>query len=223
MAKTIGARRVIETLWTGREAERIPFDRLTPPYVIKVNHSSGGNVFVLDNDAIDQNDIISSMKRRLQVPHGHIYREWAYIPIIPAIIVERAIAMPGGGVPKDYKFFVYHGRVHFIQVDIDRFSHHARNLYDREWRLLPAQFGYPMSLDIQIEPDNLEEMIYAAEKIGSQFDFVRVDLYSIDRDIFFGEATFYPEAGLGKFFPPEWDYKFCEPWNVDGLTYHAIG
>jgi hypothetical protein len=30
----------------------------------------------------------------------------------------------------------------------------------------------------------------------------------------FGEVTFYPEGGCGKFFPGEWDVKFGEPWQV---------
>jgi hypothetical protein len=54
-------------------------------------------------------------------------------------------------------------------------------------------------------------MIDIAEKIGAQFDFVRVDLYSPPQGILFGEASFYPNSGLKAFVPEEWDYRFGEP------------
>jgi hypothetical protein len=57
-------------------------------------------------------------------------------------------------------------------------------------------------------------MIELAEKIGSQFDFVRVDLYSPPQGIFFGEVTFYPDGGLQVFTSKEWDDKFGEPWKI---------
>jgi hypothetical protein len=49
---------------------------------------------------------------------------------------------------------------------------------------------------------------------GTQFDFVRVDLYSPPQGIFFGEVAFYPNAGLQAFTPKEWDNKFGEPWKI---------
>jgi len=46
IAKLIGEQHIIETLWVGNNPEDIPFDILEPPYVIKVNHSSGSNIFI---------------------------------------------------------------------------------------------------------------------------------------------------------------------------------
>jgi hypothetical protein len=57
-------------------------------------------------------------------------------------------------------------------------------------------------------------MIDVAERIGAQFDFVRVDLYSPPQGILFGEVTFYPAAGLQPFVPREWDNIFGEPWKI---------
>jgi hypothetical protein len=57
-------------------------------------------------------------------------------------------------------------------------------------------------------------MIELVEQIGAQFDIVRVDLYSTAKGIFFGEITFYPEAGLGRFSSDEWDFMFGEPWKI---------
>ena len=214
MAKLVGEQHIIETLWVGSDPEDIPFDSLTPPYVIKVNHSSGANVFVRGAQDVKREMIVASMRERLAFSNGHRLREWGYLGIPRKVMVERMVETPSGDVPEDYKFFVYHGRVHFVHFDCDRFREHKRNLYDRDWNLLPAKLGYPQTSVPVSKPANLAQMINLAEKIGAQFDFVRVDLYSPPQGILFGEVTFYPDAGLQAFTPKEWDNKFGEPWKI---------
>jgi hypothetical protein len=214
IAKLIGAQHIIETLWVGNDPEDIPFDGLKPPYVIKVNHSSGGNVFIRTAEDIKRDEIVASMRQQLGFSHGHRFREWGYLGIPHKVLVERMVEMPDGEVPEDYSFFAYHGRVHFIQLDCDRFREHKKNFYDREWNLLPVKRDCPPTSEPVSKPANLGQMINLAEKIGAQFDFVRVDLYSPPQGILFGEATFYPGAGLGVFIPKDWDNKFGEPWKI---------
>ena len=214
IAKLIGAQHVIETLWVGSNAEDIPFDSLAPPYVIKVNHSSGGNIFIRTAQDIKRDEIVASMREQLGFPHGHLFREWGYSGIPHKVMVERMVEMPGDDVPEDYRFYTYHGRVHFIQLDRDRFRDHKRNFCDREWNLLPVKRECPPISEPVSRPVNLGQMINLAEKIGAQFDFVRVDLYSPPQGILFGEVTFYPSAGLGLLIPKEWDNKFGEPWQI---------
>ena len=59
---------------------------------------------------------------------------------------------------------------------------------------------------IAAKPDCFEKMLQLAESLAGLEPFLRVDLYDIGRPIF-GEITLHPEAGLGKFNPPEWDEK----------------
>ncbi|MGA2160469.1 MAG: ATP-grasp fold amidoligase family protein [Dehalococcoidia bacterium] len=214
IARLIGEQHIIETLWVGDNPEDIPFDALKPPYVIKVNHSSGGNVFIRTAQDIKKDKIVASMHGQLGFSHAHRSREWGYLGIPHKVLVERMVEMPGDDVPEDYKFFAYHGCVHFIEVDYDRFKGHKRNLYDREWNLLPVKLKFPPISEAICKPVNLGEMINLAEKIGAQFDFVRVDLYSPPQGILFGEVTFYPYSGLQRFIPKDWDNKFGEPWKI---------
>lgn len=214
VAELIGAEHVIETLWAGCSPERIPFDDINPPYVIKVNHSSGGNIFVRSDRDVDRQGIIASVNRQLSISHGNKAYEWGYLNIPRKVMVERMLVLPGQEVPDDYKFFIYHGKARFIHVDVDRFTRHARNLYDRDWNRLEGQYEYPNADREIARPHSLEKMISIAEAIGARFDFVRVDLYLASGQIYFGEATFYPAAGLGEFFPRELDYKFGEPWKT---------
>ena len=214
IAKLVGAQHITETLWVGSNPEDIPFDGLKPPYVIKVNHSSGGNVFIRTAQDIKRDKIVASMREQLRFLHGYRNREWGYFGIPHKVMVERMVVTPDGEVPEDYKFFTYHGRVHFIQFDYGRFREPRRNFYDSEWNLLPVKIRYPGTSEPVSKPANLGEMIDLAERIGAQFDFVRVDLYSPPQGIVFGEATFYPGAGVGLFIPREWDNKFGEPWKI---------
>ena len=50
-------------------------------------------------------------------------------------------------------------------------------------------------------------MINLAEKLSQNITFLRVDFYEINGNIYFGELTFYPASGFGKFEPEEWDLK----------------
>ena len=214
IARLIGEQHIIETLWTGAAPEAIPFDDLTPPYVVKVNHSTGGSQFVRTPQDVQEDMIVSSMREQLRWSHGRRLREWGYLGIPPRVLVERMVETPNSDLPKDYKFFVYHGRAHFIQFDCDRKQGLKLNFYDREWKLLPAKLRYPRTSEPVPKPANLGQMIEVAEKIGAQFDFVRVDLYSPPQGILFGEVTFYPNAGLEPFTPEEWDLRFGEPWRL---------
>lgn len=46
-------------------------------------------------------------------------------------------------------------------------------------------------------------MLSIANKLGSEFNFVRVDLYEVNSRPLFGELTFAPGAGIKKIEPPE--------------------
>lgn len=58
-------------------------------------------------------------------------------------------------------------------------------------------------------PDNLELMIDLAKKLSDGFKFVRVDFYRLnDGTIYFGEMTFTPEAGQGKWYGQDMGLQF---------------
>jgi hypothetical protein len=48
-------------------------------------------------------------------------------------------------------------------------------------------------------------MLEIVKLLSKDFPFVRVDLYNVDGNIFFGELTFYPWSGYVKFTPSEFD------------------
>lgn len=108
---------------------------------------------------------------------------------------------------KDYKFFCFNGKVRCFKIDFNRFVGHMANYYSPEGELLP--FGEKICMpDYDRKehiPTNLKEMVLLAEKLSSGIPFLRVDLYNIHGNIFFGETTFFPAGGMGKFTDDIWD------------------
>ena len=45
----------------------------------------------------------------------------------------------------------------------------------------------------------LQEMLNISRKLSAEHRYVRVDLYLIERKIYFGELTFTPACGFGEF------------------------
>lgn len=91
----------------------------------------------------------------------------------------------------------------------DRFTNHHANYYDRNGDILP--FGEAEYIPIpekKIEmPKKLGLMIELAEKLASQLLFLRVDFYEVNGKVYFGELTFYPASGMGRFVPESWDIE----------------
>jgi hypothetical protein len=85
-------------------------------------------------------------------------------------------------------------------------------MYTPDWNRAGFTYEYPSGPEIQ-SPENLEEMIEVAEQLGNGFNFVRVDLYSPNQNtVVFGEMTFAPEGGGGRFEPKEYDFLLGNMW-----------
>ena len=67
-----------------------------------------------------------------------------------------------------------------------------------------------------IIPSTIPKMIGLAEKLSQGLKFVRIDFYDVGGSIYFGEITFFPASGMGKFTPPEWDRKIGDYLKIEG-------
>ncbi len=211
MAARFGAEFVIPTLAVFASEAEVEFEALPYPCVIKPSHASGLAMFLTERPAKE-----SKVRRRLRefLRHRHERKaeEWAYGQIVPRLLVEPWIAGGAHGLI-DYKLHTFGGRVFAIQVDVDRYGNHARSFFDPAWKPMPFELLYPRASFEIARPATLDAMIGYAEQIGEGFPFVRVDLYEIEGAVKFGEATFYPGAGLEVFNPVEYDALFGAQWK----------
>jgi hypothetical protein len=197
------------------DVEDIHLDDLPDSFVLKATHGSGWNILCRDKNTLDWDKEKKKLDAWLKLSYYKIGREWVYKKIEPRIICEKYLEPKTDDQLYDYKFFCFNGLVKYIQVDINRYSNHTRCYYDIHWNKQPFSTNYPIyKKEIDI-PKNLDKMISVSEKLSSGIPFVRIDLYSIDAHIVFGEMTFYPGNGFGKFNPPEFDYNLGK--NIDIL------
>jgi len=210
----IGETHIVPTLWSGDDPSSIPYDSLTPPFVIKTSNGCGGHLFIRKKEDLNKEKAEAFLRKQLGSVYGTQHREWAYQRIKPRILVERMLEMPDGTIPNDVKLFVYHGKVHFFQIDTSRFGKHKMAFLDRDWNKLPFTKGHPQIDEALPKPQHYALLIELAEKIGALFDFARVDFYDLPSGVYFGEVTFYPAGGFGRFYPEEWDENFGSPWQI---------
>ena len=212
VSKKVGDGILPEVYHVTDNPETIPFDELPEEYVIKPTHMSGPITFVGEGDEPNRNSIKQSCEEWLNTTYGSMKEEYWYSEIKPRIIVEERLKDEEHGIPPDFKFFVFHGNVEYIEVDIDRHTNHKRTLYNKEWEPQEFEYKFPLGPTIS-KPERLSDMIDIAESLGEDFDFIRVDLYQVNNEeIKFGELTVGPESGGGKFSPQKYDFKLGSLW-----------
>lgn len=185
--------------------EDIILDNLPDSFVLKITHGSGQNIICKNKKDIDWKYTFKLLKIFMYNNHYYCGREFAYKNIQPRIICEEYLG-DKESVPVDYKFFCFNGEPRFLHVDFDRFTEHKRNLYDMDWNLLPVRKGYLNSTGQVERPGCFKEMSLIARQLCQGLIFVRVDLYDVDNKVYFGELTFYPSSGCGRFDPDSYDY-----------------
>jgi hypothetical protein len=217
VAQRVGPQILADLLYVTNDPATIPFDRLPERYVVKANHGSGWTRIVLNGKDVDRAALIRECEGWLRRNLYNLDREWAYKDISPCILVEEFL--DGGGIaPIDFKFFVFGGRPLLIQVDVDRHSDHRRNLYDPNWRFVEVGYSYPHASREIHPPMQLQIMLQIAADLGSEFDFVRVDLYEVSGRVRFGEMTNYPEGGMARFDPESFDTYLGGLWQLPPST-----
>ncbi len=194
------------------DPKTIPFDQLPEEYVIKPTHMSGPIIFIDEDEESDRSSIRQSCEKWLNTTYGTVKEEYWYSKIKPRIIIEERLKDDKYDVPPDFKFFVFHGNVEYIQVDTNRVTNHKRRFYDKNWNAQEFKLKYSLGPVID-EPNSLDKMINIAEKLGNDFDFIRVDLYKLNNDrIVFGELTVAHGSGGEQFKPQKYDFKFGSLW-----------
>ncbi|MBQ6282490.1 MAG: glycosyltransferase [Bacilli bacterium] len=210
--KQIGEKYLIPIYGVYDSFKEIDFDKLPNKFVIKCNHDSGSVILCKDKSKLD-------LKKLQQKYDGFfLKRNFAYVgfemhykDIKPKIIIEKYM----GDKISDYKFLCFDGEPYYCWVDVDRFGNHKRNFYNMNWELQPFnQYSYG-NYDKEIpKPKKFDEMKKIVQKLSKGFDHVRVDLYVINNEIYFGEMTFTNGNGFEEITPDEWDYKLGELWNL---------
>lgn len=207
VAARLGVRWLVPTLWRG---SNLPMRAAwSMPFVVKSRHGCGQ--FLVVRDEADYREARRRSRRWMRSTYGTWLDEWLYAQIVPGLLVEPYIGV-GPHLPLDYKLFVFGGRARYIQVHLARATSHRWVVFDLNWRRAsPAND----EADPQ-RPVSLGQMIAAAEELGKDFDFVRVDFYEVAGQPLFGELTFYPGSGLEPVEPAALNEAMGSWWSEQG-------
>lgn len=210
--KVIGRSYVIPTLGVWDTPEQIQWSSLPNQFVLKTTHGGGssGVVICKNKEQINIEAIKHSLNKSLKQDIYKIFREWPYKDVNRRILAEQYLEQEDGSDLIEYKFFCFHGSPEFLYVrHTDRETKKKSLCFvTRNWEMTSfrRKKDGPVTV-IPPKPKLYTEMLMVAQKLSSEFPFVRVDLYSNNNQVYFSELTFYPSSGLLPFDSYESDRK----------------
>lgn len=211
IARKIGEEYIIPTLGVWDSFDEIDFSKLPDQFVLKTTHDSGGIVICKNKAELDLSAARKKLERSLRNNYYWHTREWQYREVKPRIIAEKYMVDESGYELKDYKFFCFDGTVRALFIATDRGvagKDTKFDFFDQDFHHLPIRNGHD-NADRSFQcPDGFEQMKQLAAKLSKGMPQVRVDLYNINGQIYFGEMTFSHFAGMTPFEPEKWDYVF---------------
>lgn len=183
------------------------WESLPPQFVLKANHGCGMIRIVFDKEEQEFEYVQQQTETWKQTNYFNIGREWVYKNLPRTILAEVLLLNADNEIPRDYKFFCFSGEVKLIQIDYDRFGVQKRNLFDRNFNRINGTLLYPPYPGTTQKPENMNKAIEVAEKLSADFTFIRIDLYLLNKGIYFGEMTNYPGNGFIPFEPETLEYR----------------
>ncbi len=196
--------------------DQIDFESLPEQFVIKATHGSGWIVVCEDKSKLDWEAAKKEMNSWLDKNFYQLWGEWVYKDLKPRLICEKFLKNETESGLTDFKFYCFHGKIKYIQVDMDRFQNHNRSYFDLDWKPLDFELGgCPTRKDPISKPVCYDEMLEIVNKLCQGYKFLRVDLYEVNGKIYFGELTLYSGNGMLVFNPKSYDKKIGSYLNLD--------
>ena len=216
VADKIGTQYLVPFLGVWDSFDEINFDELPNQFVLKCTHDSGSVVICRDKERFNKTAARKKLQKALKRDYFAAKREWCYQGVKPRIIAEEFL----GENISDYKIHTFGGQAKTVQVDFDRFINHKRNIYTAsDWAYIPLSIRYQTDPDRVIDrPSKLAKMLSIAERLAENIPYMRVDLYFVSGKIYFGEITFYHEAGLNRFTPSEYGAQWGDWIELNTLA-----
>lgn len=175
-------------------AKDINPNELPERFAMKTNHGSNWNLICTNKKKINWfwwRRLFSTWLKRNLYTYG---REWNYKEIEPKIIVEEFLEH---SPLIDYKFMCFNGEPKYLQINHDIDNKHYVDFYDIEWNKLDFTYKNFHTSNITLpKPLLFDEMKSIATDLCTGFPHVRVDFYSFEKRIIFGEMTFFPSSGM---------------------------
>lgn len=210
VADKIGSQYVAPLLGVWDSPAEINFDLLPRQFVLKVTHGggNGGVVVCKDKSRLDKDKELKKLNYCMKSDGSIGNKEWPYKNVPRRVIAEEYLEDNTYHELRDYKFFCFNGepKIMFIASGRGYLPEPYFDFFDMDFNHLKIKSAHPVSpIDkLPTKPYSWEEMKKVAAKLSEGIPHVRIDLYEVNGQIFFGEYTFFHWAGCGSFEPKEW-------------------
>lgn len=206
VADKIGDKYLIPLLGVWDNPADINFDKLPNQFVLKCNHNSGLGMYICkDKNNLNIKKIKKQLKKGLEQDYYLTSREWPYKNVERKIICEQYMTDNIGENLTDYKFFCFNGIPKFMYISNDYATNPTTDFFDMNFNRLDMRMKDPNSDNPPSKPRKFDELKRIAEQLSFGIPFVRVDMYVINEQIYFGELTFFHNAGFFKIYPEKWE------------------
>lgn len=204
--KLLGKEFIIPTIGIYNNFDEIDANSLPDKFVIKCTHNSGNVCICKDKKTFDWNVARKKITKSLKHNFFWTSREYPYKNVKPRIIIEENINDSDTKSINDYKFFCFNGEPKMLLIASNREVDVKFDLFDMEFNHCPFKKTYDNLATTPLQkPALFEELKEVAAKLSKGFPHVRIDLYQVGNKIYFGEYTFFDNAGYEGFVPEKWD------------------
>lgn len=217
--KSKGLESILNDLYAVFEApDDIDLTALPEKFVLKLSNGSSTNLLIEDKDKYNLDEIKRRFKDFCAQSGTSAGREWVYnSKQKPVIVAEQYLEDPANEnhTLRDYKIFCFSGKPEYIICVDGRYTdHYCHVVYDTDWNKQNVIIGESSAAANYERPDTLQYMLEIAATLSSEFPFARIDLYSIQGKVYFGEITFFPWSGYMEFEPDEFDFVLGEKFEL---------
>lgn len=190
----------------------IDFENLPNSFILKPTHGSGDAVVVKDKKSANLNNVKEKIQESLNSYLITSSAELHYGRIPHRVVAEQLlqndpISERYSATIIDYKIWCFNGKACYNLVISNRSIHNKDGAdfmtYDRDWNAHPEYCRETPDFTLAEplpKPAEYEHMLEVAERLAKPFPLVRVDLYNLNGNIYFGEMTFTSYGGIMDYF-----------------------
>lgn len=194
------------------KAEDIDWESLPEQFVMKANNGCGDVLICKDKSTLDKQAIVKQYSKLLSTRYGDTSGEPHYAAIKPCIIAEELLDISKQPIKTssliDYKIWCLNGKPELFYCIWNRTKASIETrMYDLDWNYHPEWAVYSNhyiegKVDLP-RPKNFDQMLIIAEQLSKGFPIVRIDLYEVDGNVYFGELTFTSLGGFMNYITQE--------------------
>jgi len=190
------------TLWVGDDADAIPDDLLRGDVYVKASHGCDFNLRIRDGK-YNRAELKQLTTQWLNSIYGVDSGQWAYSQVKPKLFVEAAVGDSEAGMI-EFNVRVANGKAGLGSllgrcktpdqwvVYLDAAGNPTPGMTDPEGSPVA-----PVPAGLEIREPYLRAVKYA-EQLSVGVDYVRCDFMWTGKELFGGEITVYPAAGLNE-------------------------